>query len=71
MTTNVGNIDRLLRAVVGLVLLYLAFLGGMAAFEGTMIKYAAAAVGAILLLTSAFKLCPIYSILGIKTCKDN
>jgi len=59
MTTNVGTIDRILRAALGVVLLYLAFF-----------KYGAAVIGVVMLATSTLKLCPLYSIFGIKTCKD-
>ena len=38
MTTNVGTIDRILRVSLGLGLLYLAFLSGMPAFEGGLVK---------------------------------
>lgn len=70
MTPNVGTIDRILRAALGAVLLYLAFFSGMALFAAPLFKYGAAIVGIVMLATSAFKLCPIYSILGLKTCQD-
>jgi len=70
MTINVGMFDRIFRAVLGVILLYLAFLSGFGLFASPLIKYAAVAVGVVMLATSAFKLCPLYSILGIKTCKE-
>lgn len=70
MTTNVGTIDRVLRAALGIVLLYLAFFSGLPLFDGALFKYGAAIVGIVMLATSTLKLCPLYSILGIKTCKD-
>lgn len=70
MTANVGTIDRILRAVLGAVLLYLAFFSGMQFFAAPVFKYGAAVVGAVMLATSTLKMCPIYSILGLKTCKD-
>lgn len=69
MTTNLGTIDRILRAALGLVLLYLAFLSGLPAFEGGLLKYAAAAIGVVMLVVAALRICPIYSIFGIKTCR--
>ena len=69
MTTNVGAIDRVLRAALGLVLLYLAFASGLSLFASPLFKYGAAAVGIVMLLTSAMKLCPLYFLFGIKTCK--
>jgi len=70
MTPNVGTIDRILRAVLGAVLLYLAFASGMPLFASPLFKYSALIVGIVMLVTSTFKMCPIYSILGLKTCKD-
>lgn len=70
MTTNVGTIDRILRAAIGIGLLYFAFFSGSALFAEPMFKYGAAVVGVIMLATSTLKLCPLYSIVGIKTCSD-
>ncbi|WP_227270400.1 YgaP family membrane protein [Roseobacter weihaiensis] len=69
MSTNVGTLDRVLRAALGLGLLYLAFLSGLPAFEGAMLKYGAALVGVVMLVVAATRVCPIYAILGFKTCR--
>ena len=69
MTVNVGTIDRILRAALGVVLLYLAFGSGLPAFEGAFLKYGAALVGVVMLIVAAVRVCPIYSIFGLKTCK--
>lgn len=42
MTTNGGTIDRVLRAALGIVLLYLAFFSGLPAFVEPLFKYGAA-----------------------------
>lgn len=70
MTTNVGTIDRILRAALGIVSLYLAFFSGIAFFDAALYKYGAAVIGVVMLATSTLKMCPIYSILGLKTCGD-
>ena len=70
MTANVGTIDRILRAALGAVLLYLAFLSGLPLFDGSLFKYGAALIGVVMLATSTLKICPIYSILGLKTCRE-
>ncbi len=69
MTPNVGTIDRILRAALGLVLLYLAFLSGLPAFDGGLLKYGAAIVGVVMLVVAASRVCPVYSVFGFKTCK--
>ncbi len=69
MTVNVGTIDRIARALLGLVLLYLAFLSGLPLFEGGLMKILAAAVGIVMLVVAATRVCPVYSIFGLKTCR--
>lgn len=59
---NVGKIDKIIRTIIGLVLLSLIFiLEGNAKYFGL--------IGIIPLLTAVFSFCPLYAILGIKTCK--
>lgn len=58
ITRNVGTLDRVLRVVVGVGLLSLAFVG-----PATPWGY----IGLIPLLTAAVGYCPLYSVLGICT----
>lgn len=69
MTANVGMIDRVLRAALGATLLYLAFFSGLPLFETPLWKYLAAAVGVVMLVVAATRVCPIYALFGIRTCK--
>lgn len=69
MTINVGTTDRILRAALGAVLLFLAFFSGLPAFDAGIVKYGAAIVGVVMLVVAAVRMCPIYSIFGIKTCR--
>lgn len=66
MSTNVGTIDRVLRIIVGAVLIALAlgYLPNVAASPWGWI-------GVIPLLTGLFGTCPVYSILGVNTCSRN
>jgi hypothetical protein len=69
MTTNIGTIDRAARALLGLALLVVA-LGGLApVFEAGAVKWIAVAAGAVLLATAGMRICPLYTLLGIRTCK--
>jgi len=70
MTVNVGKIDRIIRMLLGLVLLYLAFLNGLPAFDAVLLKYAAAAVGLVMLIVATTRICPVYTILGFTTCRN-
>jgi len=69
MSANVGTLDRVVRAVLGLVLLWLAFFSGFAAFDGAVLKYGAALVGLVMLGVAVLRVCPVYSVFGLSTCK--
>jgi hypothetical protein len=56
---NEGTLDRVLRVVVGLVLISLVFTGPQTAWGW---------IGVVPLITGAIGSCPAYSILGINTC---
>ena len=68
MTANVGRFDRILRAVVGAVLLALGlgYLGGVAAPWDWVLGIA----GFVLLATSILSVCPAYALLGVRTCEQ-
>ena len=69
MAANVGTVDRILRAALGVALLCLAFASGLAAFDAPLLKYGAAALGLAMQIVAATRVCPIYSILGLRTCR--
>lgn len=62
MPCNEGKIDRLLRVIAGLVLISLVFVGPKAVWGW---------VGIVPLLTGLVGFCPLYTLLGINTCKVN
>jgi len=57
---NVGNVDRALRIIVGLVLLSLVFVGP---------KTMWGLIGIIPIITGLTRRCPVYSPFGISTCR--
>lgn len=59
MFQNVGGVDRALRAVVGLVLIALVFVGPQTPWGW---------IGLIPLLTAVVGFCPAYLPFGLKTC---
>lgn len=61
MTRNMGTADRVLRAIVGLVLISLVFVGPKTAWGW---------IGLIPLVTALIGWCPVYVPLGVKTCKS-
>ncbi len=62
MNPNVGTVDRVIRVLVGLGLLsLLVILDGNARWFGL--------IGLVPLLTAGIRFCPLYTVLGIRTCK--
>jgi hypothetical protein len=59
MTSNVGGIDRIVRIILGLVLIGLAATGTVGWWGW---------LGVVPLLTGAIGWCPPYAIFGINTC---
>ncbi len=60
MKANEGNLDRLLRIAAGVVLLGLAVTGTLGPW---------AYIGLVPLATGLLGWCPLYTVLGINTCK--
>jgi phosphatidylglycerophosphate synthase len=58
---NVGAADRAVRVVIGLVLIALVFVGPKTPWGW---------IGLIPLLTGLISFCPLYRVLGIRTCKN-
>lgn len=63
MTHNVGTLDRTLRIIIGVVLLGYAMKIG---FPDTGWNWAGW-IGVVPILTALVRVCPAYSILGIRT----
>ena len=59
---NEGNLDRILRVVVGAIVISLVFVGPQSAWGW---------VGLVLLVTGLVGNCPVYSLLGTKSCGIN
>jgi len=65
MKTNVGTIDRVIRILVGLVVIGLYFLNMI---TGTLAIVFLVLAG-VFILTGLIRVCPLYIPFGIKTCK--
>ncbi|MFT5755042.1 MAG: hypothetical protein ACI924_002295 [Flavobacterium sp.] len=65
MKKNVGNGDRFLRIMIGIIALILV-MGNV--IEGTLM-WIVLAIGLIMVFTSSIQFCPAYSIFGVNTCK--
>jgi hypothetical protein len=61
LNTNIGAADRAIRVILGLALLSAIFLlDGKERWFGL--------IGIVPLLTAAVKVCPLYTVLGLRTC---
>lgn len=56
---NVGSIDKVLRVVIGIVLISLVFIGPQTPWGW---------VGIVPLVTAAIGSCPLYTLLGFSSC---
>lgn len=65
MKRNMGIIDRVLRIVVAITLGFLFVQGTISGVLGIVLMV----VAGIFVLTSVVGMCPIYSLIGVKTCK--
>jgi len=60
MNCNVGSVDRIVRIILGVVLISLVFIGPQTPWGW---------IGVVPLVTALVGWCPLYSMLGMKTCK--
>ena len=63
LKSNVGSFDRVLRIVVGLALLVAFFLMPEASYRWALL------IGIVPLITGLVGSCPLYSLIGISTCR--
>ena len=61
MKANVGTIDRVLRILVGALLIALTLTGTIGLWGW---------IGLVPLATGVLRFCPLYPLLGISTCKQ-
>jgi len=63
MKRNLGNADRIVRTIAGLVVAFFVLNGTITGTLGTTL----AVVAVLLIGTSVISLCPLYALLGIST----
>ena len=64
MGKNIGNTDRLIRLIAGIVLLALAVFAGL----GGIWPWLTGGAGVVALATAALRFCPLYRLIGVNTC---
>ncbi len=60
MDKNMGQVDRIIRAVIGVVVMVF----------GVMYHSWLGAIGLIPLITAGIGFCPLYKIIGFKSCNN-
>lgn len=68
MTTNMGKFDRAIRLAIAAVLLFMAF--GTSVLGSGLLFWLALIVAGVFTLTAFVGNCPLYSIVGLKTCRN-
>ncbi len=66
MKPNIGNTDRIIRAVVGIALLLIGFLVPM---SSVVLQVIIVLLGVLLLATAALRFCPVYIPFKFNTLK--
>lgn len=65
MKKNMGSADKIFRLIVAAVLVILYFTNTISGTIGII----ALVIAAVFVLTSVVSFCPLYTLLGINTCK--
>jgi F0F1-type ATP synthase assembly protein I len=66
MENNLGNIDRFIRLILGIVLLVIAFASHL---TSGLQSYAVITFGMAFFATSVVSFCPFYALFGLNTSK--
>jgi hypothetical protein len=65
MSRNIGALDRVVRVIIGLVLVAYAVPVGFSSTGWNWVGW----IGVVPLLTAAIGFCPLYRVMGISSCK--
>lgn len=64
---NVGGADRVIRIVIGIILIAAPYFTSLALWDNQTARIVVQIIGAVLLLTGLFRFCGLYKVLGIRT----
>ena len=67
MKQNMGTADRIIRTMIAALLVVLYYLDIVGGIWGIVLLV----LGVIFLATSLMGFCPLYTLLGLNTCKSN
>jgi hypothetical protein len=66
MKKNLGSTDKVIRYILAIVFILIALLGNIS----VVLRSALFSASAVLIGTSLLSFCPLYAIVGLKTCKN-
>lgn len=66
MRKNLGNTDKVIRYIIAIVAILITLLSNVRGLTQVILI----ALTAILIGTSLLSFCPLYAIVGLKTCKN-
>ena len=69
MAANVGTADRMLRIVIGALLIATPYLTSWAVWGNPLVRWLIPIVGLVLIVTAIVRFCPLYRAVGVNTCK--
>lgn len=69
MPANLGSPDRIVRVVLGIALVAVAFVPGMMLSVNPLTQWGAVLIGVVLIATAVMRFCPLYRLFGLSTCK--
>lgn len=64
---NVGTPDRIIRLILGALLIIAPFVTGWAIWASVIALWVSVVIGAVLIATALFSFCPIYAALGLSS----
>jgi len=64
MNNNMGEVDRIIRVVIAVVIVALSFMEIISGVTASVLLV----VAAVFALTSIVKFCPLYAIFGVSSC---
>ena len=67
MKKNEGNLDRIVRTILGITALIVA-LTVLDVMTGATFGVIVAAIGVILIISAIIGFCPMYKVIGLETC---
>jgi hypothetical protein len=68
-TANVGSVDRIIRIVIGALLVLAPYFYTAPIWDNQILRWLVPLVGLVLIATAFLRFCPLYRLIGMNTCK--